>query len=74
MCSAPGAGAPRSHAVVSVTGHRIVLPMADLETAVLATHVGDEPLSPGHGFPVRLVVPGRRGYHWVKWVQRIEVS
>jgi DMSO/TMAO reductase YedYZ molybdopterin-dependent catalytic subunit len=61
-------------AIESVTGHRIVLPLADLETAVLATHVGDEPLSPGHGFPVRLVVPGRRGYHWVKWVQRIEVS
>jgi DMSO/TMAO reductase YedYZ molybdopterin-dependent catalytic subunit len=61
-------------AIESVTGHRIVLPLADLETAVLATHVGDEPLSPGHGFPVRLVVPGRRGYHWVKWVQRVEVS
>jgi DMSO/TMAO reductase YedYZ molybdopterin-dependent catalytic subunit len=61
-------------AVESVTGHRIVLALADLETAVLATHVGGEPLSPGHGFPVRLVVPGWRGYHWVKWVQRLEVS
>ena len=60
--------------VESVTGHRIVLALADLETAVLATHVGEEPLSPGHGFPVRLVVPGLRGYHWVKWVQSIDVS
>jgi hypothetical protein len=59
-------------AVISTTGHRIVLPLEDVETAVLATQVGGEPISPGHGYPVRLVVPGRRGYHWVKWVARIE--
>ena len=40
---------------------------------LLATHVGDEPLSPGHGAPVRLVAPGRRGFQWVKWIDRIEV-
>lgn len=61
-------------AVVSVTGHRIVLPLNELETAILATHVGAEQLSPGHGYPLRLVVPGRRGYHWVKWVARIDAS
>ncbi len=71
---AAGAAADASQvAVVSITGHRIVLPLADLEHAVLATHVGGEPLSTGHGYPVRLTVPGRRGYHWVKWVQRIDV-
>jgi DMSO/TMAO reductase YedYZ molybdopterin-dependent catalytic subunit len=62
----------RDIAVVSTTGHRIVLPMTELEAAVLATHVGGEPISAGHGFPVRLVVPGRRGYHWVKWVSHID--
>jgi DMSO/TMAO reductase YedYZ molybdopterin-dependent catalytic subunit len=61
-------------AVTSVTGHRIVLPLVDLENAVLATHVGDEPLSPGHGYPVRLTVPGRRGYQWVKWVASIDLA
>jgi DMSO/TMAO reductase YedYZ molybdopterin-dependent catalytic subunit len=58
----------------SVTGHQIVLPLAELEHAILATHVGGEVLSPGHGYPVRLVVPGHRGYRWVKWVQRIDVG
>jgi DMSO/TMAO reductase YedYZ molybdopterin-dependent catalytic subunit len=61
-------------AVVSTTGHRIVLPLDELDSAVLATHVGGEPLAPAHGFPLRLVVPGRRGYHWVKWIARIDVA
>ncbi|MGI9147597.1 MAG: molybdopterin-dependent oxidoreductase [Chloroflexota bacterium] len=57
----------------SLTGHRIVLPVADLDEAILATHVGGEVLSAGHGYPMRLVVPGRRGYQWVKWLASIEV-
>jgi DMSO/TMAO reductase YedYZ molybdopterin-dependent catalytic subunit len=35
--------------------------------------VGGEPISHGHGAPVRLVAPGRRGFQWVKWVVRLEV-
>ena len=61
-------------AVVSVTGHRWSFPLDELRGALLATHVGGEPLTPGHGAPVRLVVPGRRGFQWVKWVDRIEVA
>ena len=61
-------------AIVSTTGHRIVLPVADLADVLLATHVGGEVLSPAHGYPVRLVVPGRRGYHWVKWVAQIDLA
>lgn len=59
-------------AIVSTTGHRIVLPLQGLDNALLATHVGGEPIAPEHGYPLRLVVPGRRGYHWVKWVARID--
>jgi DMSO/TMAO reductase YedYZ molybdopterin-dependent catalytic subunit len=58
---------------VSVTGYRWSLPIAEARDALLATHVGDERLSHGHGAPARLVAPGRRGFQWVKWVERIEV-
>ena len=61
-----------SLAALSVTGHRIVLPLADMQTAILATHVGGEVLSPGHGYPLRLIVPGYRGYHWVKWLASLD--
>ena len=58
---------------VSVTGYRWSLPINEARDALLATHVGGERLSHGHGAPLRLVAPGRRGFQWVKWVQRIDV-
>ncbi|MFB6173479.1 MAG: molybdopterin-dependent oxidoreductase [Halobacteriales archaeon] len=57
----------------SVTGYRFSLPLGEARRALLATHVGDEPLSHGHGSPARLVAPGRRGFQWVKWVEAVEV-
>jgi DMSO/TMAO reductase YedYZ molybdopterin-dependent catalytic subunit len=60
--------------VTSVTGHGWTFPISELRSALLATLGGGEELTPGHGFPVRLAVPGRRGFQWVKWVDRIEVS
>ncbi|MGY1603740.1 molybdopterin-dependent oxidoreductase [Geodermatophilus sp. SYSU D00815] len=59
--------------VVSVTGYRRRLPLSDAGALLLATSAAGEPLSAGHGAPVRLVAPGRRGFWWVKWVARIEV-
>jgi len=59
--------------VVSVTGHRWLFPLAELSQALLATDVGGEVLSPGHGYPLRLVAPGRRGFQWIKWVGRVTV-
>ncbi len=41
---------------------------------LLATRVGAETLNHAHGFPMRAVVPSRRGWHWVKWLTEIEVS
>ena len=57
----------------SVTGYRWSLPVDEARDTLLATHVGAEPLSHGHGFPLRLVAPGRRGFQWVKWVESVEV-
>ncbi len=59
--------------VVSVTGFRRRLPLHDADRLLLAVSAAEQPLSPGHGAPVRLVAPGRRGFWWMKWVRRIEV-
>jgi DMSO/TMAO reductase YedYZ molybdopterin-dependent catalytic subunit len=64
------AGSKGSVEVTSATGYRRRLPLSD--DLLVAVDVADQPLSVGHGSPMRLVVPGRRGYHWVKWVSSIE--
>lgn len=68
------ASGARSILVRSVTGYARRFPVADLDRLWLATRVGGAPLSPGHGFPARIVAPGRRGFWWVKWVETIELS
>jgi DMSO/TMAO reductase YedYZ molybdopterin-dependent catalytic subunit len=64
----------RSLLVHAVTGYWVRFPVEDVDELLLATAVGGVPLTPAHGYPVRLVAPGRRGYWWVKWVDRIELS
>ena len=39
---------------------------------MLAYEMNGEPLPPSHGYPARLLVPGRYGMKSVKWVTRIE--
>jgi DMSO/TMAO reductase YedYZ molybdopterin-dependent catalytic subunit len=69
--------APRERAthlrVVSRTGYRWSFDLDDARDFLLATAVGGEPLSHEHGAPLRLVAPGRRGFQWVKWIERLEL-
>lgn len=69
-----GPGSARSLLVHSITGYWIRLPVRDLDRLLLATGVGGSPLSADHGFPLRLVAPGRRGFWWVKWVTSVRPS
>ena len=46
---------------------------AKLENVLLAYEMNGEVLPAEHGYPVRLVVPGKAGYKWVKWLVRIEL-
>jgi DMSO/TMAO reductase YedYZ molybdopterin-dependent catalytic subunit len=64
----------RSVRAVSVTGYSRRFPTGDLSRLWLAVRAGSEPLSGGHGFPARIVAPGRRGFWWVKWVEALEAS
>ena len=52
------------------------VPLASLEDddALLATHADGEPLTPEHGWPLRLVVPGKYFWKSAKWLRGIELS
>src|ERR671933_792017 len=56
--------------VHSVTGYGRRFSLGHARGLLLATRVAGEALSPGHGFPARLVVPDRRGFEWGKWGTR----
>ena len=64
----------RSVTVRSATGYYRRFSMSAARRFLLASRVGNEPLSHGHGAPLRLVAPERRGFEWVKWVTIVEVS
>ncbi len=67
-------GAASSVTFTSVTGYYRRFSMAEAAGYMLASHVGGETLSHGHGFPLRLVAPDKRGFEWVKWVVDVRVN
>lgn len=56
-----------------VMDYAAVFTLEQAEEILLATHVGGEILNHVHGFPLRAVVPSRRGWQWVKWLIEVEV-
>jgi hypothetical protein len=69
-----GDGSGRSIKVTSATGYSRLFPRSDAGDLFLAVGYGGEPLRRGHGAPVRLVAPGRRGPWWVKWVTSVQLD
>lgn len=66
--------ASRSVRVTSTTGYSRLFERADCDRIYLCTGYDGRPLARGHGAPVRIVAPGRRGPWWVKWVTEVELS
>ena len=49
------------------------LPEAMHDDVLLCYEMNGAPLTKEHGAPVRLIVPGRFGIDWIKWLSRIEL-
>jgi DMSO/TMAO reductase YedYZ molybdopterin-dependent catalytic subunit len=64
----------QSITIESITGYARRFDIERSGNMLLATQVAGDILSHGHGFPVRLVIPGERGYQWVKWLKRIQLN
>jgi len=63
------------HVLVSAArGYSANIRLEDLSSsrALFATHLGGEPLTPEHGWPVRLVLPHLYGWKGPKWVGAVD--
>ena len=63
-------------AFYSVDGYTVSLPLAEVleADALLAWRMNGEVLPQRHGFPLRVLVPGRYGEENPKWLTRVELT
>ena len=62
-----------AHAEQGFTSN-VPLSFLEDERALLATHADGEPLTAEHGWPLRLVIPGKYFWKSAKWLRGIELS
>jgi len=63
-------------AFTSLDGYEetVALNVLEQSGAFLAYRVNGETLPAEHGYPIQLVVPGKYGNIWVKWIKGIEIK
>jgi DMSO/TMAO reductase YedYZ molybdopterin-dependent catalytic subunit len=54
--------------------HRSIEMEKVLEDGLLALEMNGQPLQAAHGAPLRLVVPGWAGDHWMKWITHLSAQ
>jgi DMSO/TMAO reductase YedYZ molybdopterin-dependent catalytic subunit len=54
--------------------HRSIELDKAMDDCILAYEMNGRPLPPQHGAPLRVVVPGWAGDHWMKWLVRMTAS
>jgi DMSO/TMAO reductase YedYZ molybdopterin-dependent catalytic subunit len=74
ICTGADRGTEPDHPEPMHFARGLPLAKARHRDTLLALRMNGEPLTPSHGFPVRLLVPGWYGVASVKWLARIELS
>jgi DMSO/TMAO reductase YedYZ molybdopterin-dependent catalytic subunit len=69
----PSARFAIAHAEQDFTAN-VPVSFLEAEGAMLATHADGEPLTVEHGWPLRLVIPGKYFWKSAKWLRGIELS
>jgi hypothetical protein len=74
VCTGADRGTEPDHPEPMNFARGLPLAKARHRDTIVALRMNGEPLTPSHGFPARLLVPGWYGVASVKWLTRLEAS